>query len=151
MSDMISYIDFLKTQKKKQKKFKDPHNPENFGGVWIACHILARDVKTREHKVYQASSILKIMIGLGCEKCVNHIKEWLILNPIQATFDGDEYSLFDWTVRAHNYASSNAGNPQMSLEEARKIFYVDKKCKDETCSHHSVIPPKILPKKINRL
>lgn len=136
MSNLLDLID----QNIVKDPYKNPHNPENFAGCWIVYHILGRDSKTKEEKINAAGAIIRSMMGLGCEKCVNHIKAWLVLNPIQQTWTGDnennERALFDWTVRAHNYANSNAGHPEMSLEKAYNIWYLKKDCGTKTCSTH---------------
>ena len=142
MSSLREYLSDSWRKKLQEPVYKDPHDPHNFGGCWISIHILARNCKTREEKQQAAGAIIKIMLGLGCEICVNHIRKWLDLNPVQHTFDGDEYALFEWTVRAHNYASSNAGNVPMSLAEAKRIWYEEKSCNSKSCHAEQKIYPK---------
>lgn len=145
MSELRDYLSKSWLLKLQAPEYKDPHDPHNFGGCWISIHILARGCRTREEKQHAAGAIIKIMLGLGCETCVNHIKKWLDLNPVQHTFDGDEFALFEWTVKAHNYASQNAGNVPMSLTEAKKVWYEKPKCENKSCH----VEQKIYPKNIS--
>lgn len=142
----VRYQQFLELQKVHPvKSFK---NPKNYAGIWFSIHILAKEAKTREQKLINGQAIITIMTHMGCEMCVEHIKAWLLRHPIQHTFNGDEYALFDWTAEAHNYASSNAGNPVMTKEDARVMWYSTEGCSENSCHGKFIMPTRITHPKI---
>jgi hypothetical protein len=113
---------------------KNPHDPANYMGIWTAIHILGKTgvpghkVQFPENVIIPAEhffglAIQSIALGLGCvHGCVEHAKQFLIKDPFHKV-KGDEYALFDWTVRFHNHANVITGKPEMSIEDARKLYY----------------------------
>lgn len=132
----------LKTVKYKQPGYFDPHNPKNFGGIWSAAHLLAKDkpginpqMRADVRRIH-GIAIKDLFLSLSCDKCVNHIRQFMVKDPIEAAIvSPEDHALFDWTVRAHNFASSNAGHPTMSIQDARELWYT--KCKKSTCQVES--------------
>jgi hypothetical protein len=84
---------------------------------WAELHLFG----IRAHKVpamdvrYWVDSWLHALPFDGCP-CEKHLTEYMALNPV------DTLNFFEWGVNLHNSVNERIGKPQISAEDARKLW-----------------------------
>ena len=127
------------------------HNPNYVGpGVWFSIHSDAAWANTIEKKKVVIEQIKYKQAHFPCGDCKVHFGDYISTHPMEKTLNSDEESLFKWTVDFHNAVNYRLNKPQVSYEDARKIFYNDSvycsaKC-DETEPVTQNNKPRIVPK-----
>jgi hypothetical protein len=113
------------------------HNPSYVGpGTWFSIHSMAAYADTPEKKKCVIDQIKYIQAHFPCGDCKVHFGNYISSHPMEPTLQGGADALFLWTVNFHNAVNFRLNKPQVSYEEARKIFYSDSiyctaKCDDE--------------------
>lgn len=128
------------------------HNPNYVGpGCWFAIHSAAASVTSNEDKIHVIKFIKHLQKHFPCGDCRTHFGNYIEKNPLEMTLNGSLESLFSWTVNFHNSVNFRLNKPQVSFEDARKIYYDDaefcmKECTKETENKlNTRIVPKDLP------
>ncbi len=107
------------------------YNPNNItkkrwgNAVWYLIHFLAKSLPKRiseSEAISYKAMIVCLQNLLPCEVCRTHMKEHL------REFHIDDYlksrdDIFEWTVILHNKVSQSLGKHQITLEEAKMIYY----------------------------
>lgn len=100
--------------------------------VWMVIHCMTLEYEINmlqnNHMTTENYDGLVIIIEnlpqlMDCNKCKNKLINYLKDNPPK-----DDISLFEWTVKVHNYVSSFLNKPAWTVEyareEYRKILYI---------------------------
>jgi len=95
-------------------------NPKDYGGVlWGTLHLLPL-VWTKDAWMAHIALMTRIIepggYEQGCPICAAHWKSFLSTTPPE--FISSASAAADWSLRAHNSASSHAGHPQWTWREA---------------------------------
>lgn len=125
------------------------HNPNYIGpGSWFTIHSMAACISDENEKKCVIKVIRHLQKSFPCGDCRGHFGTYLDKNPPEMTLGGSLDSLFVWTVNFHNAVNYRLGKPQVSVEEARKIFYEDSEfcMKDCTKEIETKLNPKLIPK-----
>lgn len=113
------------------------HNPVYVGpGIWFVIHTLTAEAKTPEQKKDAIRHIRTLQSKFPCLECKGHFGSYLEKHPPEETINGSEDSLFVWSFNFHNAVNYRLKKAQVSLEDAKSIFYEDSvfctaKCDEE--------------------
>jgi len=103
--------------------------PEIWGKhLWFSMHFIAlaypRNPSYDQRKNYKQfyENLWKV---LPCKKCSVHYRQNLKELPLEdgnKDFLENNKTLFEWTVIMHNIVNKSLGKPQISLEDAEKMY-----------------------------
>lgn len=131
------------------------HNPNYVGpGLWYSIHSITANAKTPEEKKDAIRYIRNLQSNFPCGECKIHFGNYLSTHSPESTLNGNEESLFLWSFNFHNAVNHRLKKPQVSYEDAKKIFYTNSEfcmsdcgSDDKTPSHSSSSKkPRIVPK-----
>lgn len=99
------------------------HNPKYSGpGIWFSIHLMAYNAKTQKEKEFVIKQIRIIQHNFPCQECKIHFLEYLNNHPPEVTIKEGPEALFLWTVNFHNSVNYRRSYPQLSYEEAKKLY-----------------------------
>ncbi len=124
------------------------HKPTYVGpGIWYSMHTNAAWAKTIEQKKCVIDQIKNLQANFSCSECKEHFGEYIQKHPLEVTLNGNEESLFLWTFNFHNSVNYRLKKPQVSYEDAKKLFYENSSFCARNCDDEKVkTPPKLIPK-----
>jgi len=97
-------------------------DPKVFGpGMWSSIHIYAAEATTPERKNCFIDFITVLFSNLKCLNCRQHATAYLERHPPRDVIDEPD-GLFRWTWMMHNVVNRRLGKPELSFEEASKLF-----------------------------
>jgi len=126
------------------------HNQNYIGpGLWYSMHINAAWADTEEKKRCVIQQIKNLQEKFPCNECKEHFENYIRMHPLEITLNGGPESLFLWTFNFHNAVNHRLKKPQVSYDDAKKIFYEDsifcmKDCDEEV----KKTPVRLMPKDI---
>lgn len=129
----------LSNEEQKESNITLNGDPAYIGpGTWYSIHILAKNSTTTKSIVEFIKFMNIIANNFPCQKCRNHIKEYLDkhdINNYMKTHSG-KYALFEYTWEFHNTVNKRLGKPEVTWDNAMKIFYSEENLKvcGEKCS-----------------
>jgi hypothetical protein len=116
------------------------HNPNYVGpGLWYGIHTMAANAKTPERKRYAIEEIRNLQSNFPCGECKIHFGNYLSTHSPETTINGNEEALFLWSFNFHNAVNHRLKKPQVSYDDAKKIFYTDSEfCMSDCGSENKV-------------
>jgi hypothetical protein len=87
-------------------------------GIWYIIHkeaIICQDKKSYINFIHRLKN------SFPCEACKKHFTEYIEKNPIEQYLQVDK-GLFIWTWKFHNSVNRRLGKPEMSYEDAEKMY-----------------------------
>jgi hypothetical protein len=103
--------------------------PEIWGKhVWFSIHFIALaypSTPTYEQRENYKQFYENLWKVLPCKKCSEHYRENIKKMPLEGgdrDYLENNKTLFRWTVQLHNIVNVSLGKPQITLEEAEKIY-----------------------------
>ena len=93
--------------------------------TWQAIHYVAvayPDKPTPEDVSAYRAFYASLSGVLPCLQCAKHYGEHLAAMPLDDAAMTDSASLFAWTVRMHNRVNKSLGKPEMSLDDALRMY-----------------------------
>jgi hypothetical protein len=103
-------------------------NSTQFGpGSWFSLHTYAANSFSAERKAAFIDFVNIITSNLKCHICRGHAIQYVTANPPALMYnlqdpDGREIGLFKWTWIFHNAVNRRLGYPEMSFDDAYRIF-----------------------------
>ena len=128
------------------------HNPVYVGpGLWYSIHTISADAKTPEEKKWAIRYIKNLQHNFPCGDCKIHFGNYIDTHPLESTINGNEEALFLWSFNFHNAVNHRLKKPQVSYDDAKKIYYTDSEfcmagCSGEDSSDKKTKHPKLVPK-----
>ena len=99
--------------------------PKIFGpSIWGAMHYIALGAPDKINAYAQGvyrTFYMSLPQLIPCTTCATHFSEVIEGLPIDAYLDTSA-KLFEWTVKAHNIVNRRLNKPEISVEDARKIW-----------------------------
>jgi hypothetical protein len=93
--------------------------------LWISIHYIALGYPLKPSEIDRKNYSLffkHLHTVLPCDACAKHYQQHLKdLPPIEQFLESPE-ELFKWTVLIHNKVNLDLGKPQLSYEQARKLY-----------------------------
>lgn len=100
------------------------HDPRVIGpGLWFWMHSKAARAITLIAKQRLIEDIRELQEDFPCKECKGHFAEYLEHHPPEISLDGDEKSLFYWTVDFHNDRNAATLKAQVSYRDAEDIYF----------------------------
>lgn len=99
------------------------------GQLWDKIHQKGKDAVTCKRKKRFKKYIKKLVKKIPCDKCKNHLKEFLSQEPLTKYFNlydrntGEDIGIFRWTWLYHNDVNSKLDKPVVSWDQAYKKYY----------------------------
>ena len=124
------------------------HNPNYSGpGIWFNMHTNCAWATTPEQKRFAIDQIKNLQSKFPCGECKVHFGNYIQAHPMESTINGNEEALFLWSFNFHNAVNARLRKPQLSYEDAKKIYYDDASfCSAKCDEEKSKTPPKLRPK-----
>jgi len=102
------------------------HDPKVIGpGIWFCMHSKSAKAKTLIAKQKSIDDIRELQADFPCKMCKTHFGEYLEHHPPENSLDGDEKSIFHWTVDFHNDVNAATKKAQLSYREAEELYFTD--------------------------
>lgn len=124
------------------------HNQNYIGpGLWYGMHLDAAWATTPDKKVCVIGKIKNLQAKFPCGECKVHFGDYIQSHPLEPTINADEEALFRWTFNFHNAVNARLKKPQVSYDDAKKIFYEDSAyCSADCDETPKRTPPRLIPK-----
>jgi hypothetical protein len=126
------------------------HNPNYVGpGIWYKMHLDAAWADTDDKKRVVIEQIKYLQSNFPCGECKEHFENYIRTHPLELTLGKSPESLFLWTFNFHNAVNHRLKKPQVSYDDAKKIFYNNSEFCASDCTKEekkSKTPPRLIPK-----
>lgn len=126
------------------------HNQNYIGpGIWYKMHLDGVWADTDEKKRCVIDQIKYLQANFPCGECKEHFADYIRTHPLELTLGKSPESLFLWTFNFHNAVNYRLKKPQVSYDDAKKIFYGNSEfCASDCAKEEKKIatPPKLVPK-----
>ncbi len=103
-----------------------PTNPAYYGSMWILLHMKSARAKTLQAKLSLIEDIIMLSEIFPCEKCRNHIKEYLQQHSFEKYMNllenGEDIGMFKWMWEFHNAVNLRIGKPFVTFQNALNMY-----------------------------
>lgn len=122
-------------------------------GQWYTLHSQAKRAINEDKKKRFVEFVYEVRDDMRCDKCRNHMTEYLQHNPFEPYWNivgksGEPVGMFKWTWNFHNAVNSRLGKPIMDWETAYNLYIgsgitiCTKGCEDNNISPEFMSHPK---------
>ena len=111
-----------------QESLFDPSRDSR--GIWFLLHRMAILSTTDTKKAQFINYVTFLTSDFPCEKCRNHLKEFIVNNPFHlymyvSNGDNSDVGIFKWTWALHNSVNTKLSKPKLDFPTAYNLYKGD--------------------------
>lgn len=95
-------------------------------GLWYTLHVLSLQIVDQESYEKFRWFLDWLTTYILCSTCIDHMKTYLMENPVPEFNSNDTTESFYWTFVFHNNVNKRLGKPVIRLNDCYKLYNMEK-------------------------